>query len=61
MNIDEIETRIEEIEKTISKIKELVADMKVCSSDITKALINSALKKYMAMMPDTKTSTGENT
>lgn len=44
--VEEIETKVEELEKTIAKIKALIADSKVCSSDITKALIANALKKY---------------
>lgn len=54
MNIDEIVAKVEEAEKVIGKIKELAADAKVCSSDITKTLIMSAIKKYAASMPDLK-------
>ena len=54
MNIEEVEAKIEEVEKTVSKIKELVADFKVCSSDITKALVTSAVKKYAATIADFK-------
>lgn len=46
MNIEEIEKNVNSLEETISKLKELIADAKVCSSDITKSLINSAIKKY---------------
>lgn len=54
MNIEEVEAKIEEVERTVSKIKELVADFKVCSSDITKALVTSAVKKYAATIADFK-------
>ena len=54
MNIDEITAKVEEAEKIISKIKELAADAKVCSSEITKTLITSAIKKYATSMPDFK-------
>lgn len=54
MNVEEIIAKTEEAEKIISKIKELAADAKVCSSDITKTLITSAIKKYAASMPDFK-------
>lgn len=54
MNIEEIETKLNGLEETISKMKELVADAKVCSSDITKALITSAVKKYAAAISDFK-------
>ena len=54
MNIVEIETKIEEVEKTIAKIKELISDAKVCSSEITKTLISSAIKKYATTISDFK-------
>lgn len=54
MNIEEVETKIEEVEKTITKIKELLADAKVCSSEITKTLISSAIKKYASSLSDFK-------
>lgn len=54
MNIAEIETKIEEAENTISKIKELVADAKLCTSEITKALISSAVRKYASTLADFK-------
>ena len=54
MNIEEIEAKIEEFEKTLSKVKELIADFKVCTSDITKTLVTSAVKKYIATLPDFK-------
>ncbi len=54
MNIIEIEAKIEEVEKTIAKIKELIADAKICSSEITKTLISSAIKKYASTISDFK-------
>ena len=54
MNIEEIENKVNTLEETIGKMKELVSDAKVCSSDITKALITSALKKYAASVSDFK-------
>ncbi len=54
MNIEEIETKVNNLQETINKIKELISDAKVCSSDITKALIASALKKYSAVISDFK-------
>ena len=54
MNIEEIEKKIEEVDKVVAKVKELIADAKVCSSDITKALIASAIKKYAAAISDFK-------
>lgn len=54
MNIEEVETKIEEVEKTIAKVKELLADAKICSSEITKTLISSAIKKYASSLSDFK-------
>ena len=54
MNIEEVEAKIEEVEKTIAKVKELLADAKVCSSEITKTLISSAIKKYASSLSDFK-------
>lgn len=54
MNIEEIETKINALEETIGKLKELIADAKVCSSDITKTLISSAIKKYATSISDFK-------
>ena len=54
MNIEEIEAKIEDFEKTVSKVKELIADFKVCTSEITKTLVTSAVKKYIATLPDFK-------
>lgn len=54
MNLQEVEDKIEELEKTIAKIKELVADMKVCSSEITKTLVASAIKKYATTISEFK-------
>ena len=54
MNIEEIETQINALEETIGKLKELIADAKVCSSDITKTLISSAIKKYATSISDFK-------
>ena len=54
MNINEIESKVEEAEKTLSKMKELIADAKICTSDITKTLIMSAVKKYAAAFSDFK-------
>ena len=49
MNIEEIETletKVNNLSETVEKLKALVSDMKICSSDITKTLIISAIKKY---------------
>lgn len=54
MNIQEVEEKIEEVEKTLAKIRELIADMKVCSSEITKTLVASAIKKYATTISDFK-------
>ena len=54
MNIEDIEAKIEDLEKTVSKVKELIADFKVCTSDITKTLVTSAVKKYLSTLPDFK-------
>ena len=54
MNIEEVEAKIEEVEKTVIKIKELVADAKLCTSEITKTLISSAVKKLAATISDFK-------
>ena len=54
MNIEEVEKKLEELEKTMSKVKELVADYKVCSSEIIKALVTSAVKKYAVVISDFK-------
>ncbi len=52
MNIEEVETKVNGLEDTIGKLKELLADAKVCSSEITKTLILSAMKKYAASIAD---------
>ena len=54
MNIEELEAKIEDFEKTVSKVKELIADFKVCTSEITKTLVASAVKKYISTLPDLK-------
>ena len=54
MNIEDIENKIEDIEKVDIKVKELIADYKICSSDITKALISSAVKKYALSISEFK-------
>ena len=54
MNIEDIENKIEDIEKVVIKVKELIADYKICSSDITKALISSAVKKYALSISEFK-------
>ena len=54
MNIEDIEAKIHGLDETVAKMRELVADAKVCSSDITKALIASAIKKYAASVSDFK-------
>ena len=54
MNIEDIEAKIEDFEKTLSKVKELIADFKICTSDITKTLVSSAVKKYLSTLPDFK-------
>lgn len=48
MNIEMIEQQIEEIEEALPKIKAIVADVKVCSSDISKTILTSAIKKVSA-------------
>lgn len=54
MNIEELEAKIDDCDKTLSKVKELIADYKVCTSDITKTLVSSAVKKYLSTLPDFK-------
>ena len=54
MNIEEIENKLNSLEETVRKLKELVADAKVCTSEITKTLIHSAVKKYAASINDFK-------
>lgn len=54
MNIEELEAKIEDFEKALSKVKELIADSKVCTSEIAKTLLSSAVKKYIASLPDLK-------
>ena len=54
MNIEELEAKIDDCDKILSKVKELIADYKVCASDITKTLVSSAVKKYIATLPDFK-------
>ena len=54
MNIEEIENKLNAVEETVNKLKELLADAKVCSSEITKMLISSAIKKYAASISDFK-------
>ena len=54
MNIEDIEKKIEDFENTLHKVKELIADFKVCTSDITKTLVSSAVKKYLSTLPDLK-------
>ena len=54
MNIEEVEAKLATLEETVAKVKALVADAKVCSSEITKALISSAVKKYAAAISDFK-------
>ena len=54
MNIEEIESKLATLEDTVGKLKELIADGKVCSSEITKALIFGAVKKYAATVSNFK-------
>ena len=54
MNIEELENKLNSLDDTIGKLKALISDAKVCSSDITKALIFSAVKKYAATISDFK-------
>lgn len=54
MNIEEVEAKLATLEETVAKVKALVADAKVCSSEITKTLISSAVKKYAAAISDFK-------
>ena len=54
MNIEEVEGKLNSLEETIGKLKELVADAKVYSSEITKTLIFSAVKKYASSISDFK-------
>ena len=54
MNIEEIENKLNGLEEIVQKMQELIADAKVCSSEITKTLIFSAIKKYAASVSDFK-------
>ena len=54
MNIEETENKLNKLEETVLKMKELLADAKVCSSEITKTLITSALNKYASVISEFK-------
>ena len=54
MNIEDVENKLNALEETVGKIKDLIADAKVCTSEITKTLISSAVKKYAASIADFK-------
>jgi hypothetical protein len=54
----QIETKIAELTELISKTTALINDSKVCSSDITKSLIASAVKKYIIAISDFKIENG---
>lgn len=54
MNIEEVENKVNSLDEAVAKLKELVADAKVCQSEITKALILSAIKKYAASISEFK-------
>lgn len=55
----QIETKIAELTELISKTTALINDSKVCSSDITKSLIASAVKKYITAISDFKIENGD--
>ena len=54
MNIEEIEQKLGQLDDLVIKMKELVADAKVCSSEITKSMIFTAIKKFAANVSDFK-------
>lgn len=45
MNIESIETQLTSIEEALPKLKAIVSDVKACSSDISKTILISAIKK----------------
>lgn len=54
MNIEAIEEQLTAIEETLPKLKAVVADVKACSSDISKTILTSAIKKFSAPITDFK-------
>jgi hypothetical protein len=61
MNFDvtSIEPKLTELTDLISKITALINDSKICESEITKALIANAVKKYASAISDFKIEIGE--
>lgn len=58
-NMSNIETQLNDLSELINKVTALLNDNKVCSSDITKSLISSAVKKYVGAISDFKIEIGE--
>lgn len=54
MNTEIIEKQLTDLNDMLTKTMALINDSKVCSSDITKSLIASAVKKYANAISDFK-------
>lgn len=54
-----IESQLNDLSELISKVTALLNDNKVCSSEITKSLIASAVKKYVNAISDFKIELGD--
>lgn len=58
-DIETIESQLNSLNDLIAKTTALINDSKICSSDITKSLIASAVKKYANAISEFKLETGE--
>lgn len=54
-----IESQLSDLSDLINKVTSLLNDNKVCSSEITKSLIASAVKKYVNAISDFKIELGD--
>lgn len=54
MNIESIEQQLAAIEEALPKLKAVVNDVKACSSDISKTILMSAIKKFSTPIVDFK-------
>lgn len=54
-----IESQLGDLSDLINKVTSLLNDNKVCSSEITKSLIASAVKKYVNAISDFKIELGD--
>ena len=57
MNIEAIEDQLNAIEEALPKLKAVVADVKACSSEISKTILTSAIKKFSAPIVEFKLTT----